>query len=121
VTNRGHPERRQIESKLDQITLGLSANAWTVVSRRTKKDLLKELVGNQVEFVNTQYEHRYVTEISAKRIALEYINNRWYYLEFDQQSGNYLTKETLALTKSQLEQHQLTCTLSPPKFNILTL
>ena len=39
---------------------------------------------------------------------------------FDQQTGYYLTKETLALTNNQLIGHGLSCERPPPPSNLLT-
>ena len=71
-------------------------------------------------FSNDKYEHGYWVEVRPKCTPIEYINYKWYYLMFDQQTGTYLMKETLALTNNQLIGHRLACEQPPPPSNLLT-
>ena len=72
-------------------------------------------------FSNNKHEYGYWVEVRPKRTSVEYINYKWYYLNFDQQTGYYLMKETLALTNNQLIGRGLACERPPPSSNLLTL
>lgn len=50
-----------------------------------------------------------------------YAEMRLYYLAFDQRIENYLTKETLALTKPKLLQHHLAYAALPPPLHLLLI
>ena len=120
AANRGRPERCQTPVKLATLELEITADAWTVVPRRQFNDLAPELRGDKAAFSNDKYEHGYWVEVGPNRTAVEYINYKWYYLTFDQHTGTYLTKETLALTNNQLLGHGLACERPPPPSNLLT-
>ena len=47
--------------------------------------------------------------VGNRSLAVEYINNYWYFLEYNKGLGQYTTKATLALTDEQLKQCRLAC------------
>ena len=105
---------------LAAIQLDIDTNVWTVVLCRQEDDLPKELTGSNLLHLKGKYDWGYVVVEGTRNVGIEYINNKWYYLELDRQTGAYITKEGLALTNEQLIQHGLSCTVQPPETNILT-
>ena len=120
MSNRRHPKSHKTPVKLASIQLELSADQWTVVPHRRADDLPTELKGDKLSFLNRRDEHGYYITVGTKNTAVEYINHKWYYLAYDQQTRTYLTKETLTLTEQELLNQRLACVAPPPPSNLLT-
>ena len=63
--------------------------------------------------------HGYYIQVRQRSVAVEYVNRRWYYLEYKLHHNSYITQVDLALTKEQLQQHNLACEVQPPETNLL--
>ena len=104
---------------LATLRLDIGNETWSIVARRPENDLLEEITGG-CRFVKNKYEWGYVVNEGTSQITVEYINDKWYYLEYERQTGSFITKENLALTETQLRKHRLSCQRRPPETNILT-
>ena len=106
---------------LAALQLEISADFWTVVCRRKENDLPYELhQGNKFVYTEGPTGGYYMV-FGNRSIAVEYINERWYFLEYNKGLGQYTTKATLALTNEQLEQCRLACQATPPTSSIAEL